>query len=63
MKQYYLCQFEYGYEGFLYQEVLNGFLLRHTDVDGNNLTLKAPYGYKIINDNPPVLPWMDIISK
>ena len=60
-KEYFLCQFEYGYEGFLYQEILNGNLLRYVDVNGNTLELIAPYGYKIIDINPPALSWMEII--
>lgn len=50
MYQYILCQFEYGYDGFLYQEVLNGDVIRHTDMDGNTLELIPPYGYFVISD-------------
>lgn len=60
MKQYLLCVFEYGYEGNLYQEIINGNLARLTDVDGNTLTLDGEYGYRIIDKNPPILDWMVI---
>ena len=52
MYEYILCEFEYGYEGQLYQEISNGSVLRYIDLDGNTLTLDGEYGYRIININP-----------
>ena len=52
MNNYILCEFEYGYEGFLYQEINWGTVVRYTDLDGNTLNLEGEYGYKIINTNP-----------
>ncbi len=50
--EYILCEFEYGYDGKLYQEIKNGNLVRYTDLDGNTLTLEGAYGYHIIDINP-----------
>ena len=55
---YYLCQFEYGYDGTFYQSTSQDGLSSFWDMDGNPLTLEAPYGYIIIDDNPPRQPWM-----
>lgn len=52
MNEYILCEFEYGYEGQLYQEINQGVVIRYTDLDGNTLELIGDYGYKIINVNP-----------
>lgn len=51
MNEYYLCEFEYGYEGLFYQEISNGQVVRYTDLDGNDLTLEGDYGCRIINLN------------
>ena len=57
MNEYYLCEFEYGYEGQFYQEVSNGQVIRYTDLDGNDLTLEGSYGCSIINSNPDRPVW------
>ncbi len=48
MFDYILCEFEYGYEGMLYQEISNGNVVRYTDLDGNTLELVGDYGYRVI---------------
>jgi len=59
--RYTLCEFEYGYSGTFYQiSGLNGEgLIRFADMDGNTLELNPPYGYKIIDDNPPLPSWAE----
>jgi len=60
MYTYILCEFEYGYTGQLYQEVLNGNVIRLLDLDGNEFDLISngtPYGYHVINDNPGTPTW------
>ena len=57
MDEYYLCEFEYGYEGQFYQVVSNGQVVRYTDLDGNDLTLEGAYGCRIINSNPDRPVW------
>ena len=57
MFEYILCQFEYGYEGQLYQEINNGSVIRLIDLDGNTLELTEEYGYFVIDDNPPRPIW------
>ena len=57
MNEYYLCEFEYGYEGQLYQEISNGSVIRLTDLDGNTLTLEGSYGYRVINSTPERPVW------
>jgi hypothetical protein len=52
MFEYILCEFNYGYEGQLYQEISNGSVVRNTDLDGNTLTLEGSYGYSVINEFP-----------
>ena len=52
MFEYILCQFEYGYEGQLYQEVNLGSVIRLTDLQGNTLNLENEYGYFVIDVNP-----------
>ena len=52
MFEYILCEFNYGYEGQLYQEISNGQVIRNTDLDGNTLTLEGSYGYYVINEFP-----------
>ena len=52
MFEYILCEFEYGYEGILYQEISNGLVVRYTDLNGNTLELVGSYGYKLIDINP-----------
>ena len=57
MYEYYLCEFEYGYEGQMYQEVSNGQVSRYTDLDGNTITLEGAYGYNIVDVNPHTPSW------
>lgn len=57
MYEYYLCEFEYGYEGQMYQEVSNGQVIRYTDLNGNTLTLEGSYGYSVIDINPEKPSW------
>ena len=57
MEEYYLCEFEYGYEGQFYQVVSNGQVVRYTDLNGNTLTLEGAYGCRIINSNPERPVW------
>ena len=52
MYEYILCQFQYGYEGQLYQEINQGNVIRLTDLDGNTLELSNEYGYFVIDSNP-----------
>lgn len=57
MFQYILCQFQYGYEGQLYQEINQGSVVRLTDLDGNTLELSKDYGYFVIDSNPQTPIW------
>ena len=57
MYEYILCEFEYGYNGQLYQEVINGNVIRLTDLDGNTLNLESDYGYYVINEFPEKPTW------
>ena len=57
MLEYILCQFQYGYDGQLYQEISNGTVIRLTDLDGNTLVFDDEYGYFVINSNPPRPIW------
>lgn len=57
MNEYYLCEFEYGYEGQFYQEISNNQVVRYTDLDGNTITLEGVYGCRIINVNPERPVW------
>jgi hypothetical protein len=57
MEEYYLCEFEYGYEGQFYQVVSNGQVVLYTDLNGNALTLEGAYGCRIINSNPERPVW------
>jgi len=59
MLEYILCQFQYGYEGQLYQEINNGSVVRLTDLDGNTLELTGNYGYFVIDSNPPRPIWVN----
>ena len=36
--EYYLCEFEYGYEGQFYQVVDNGNVIDYVDLNNNQLT-------------------------
>lgn len=58
---YALCEFQYGYKGTFYQicgKNGEGFI-RFADMDGNTLELVPPYGYGIIDDNPPLPKWAE----
>lgn len=57
MNEYYLCEFEYGYDGRFYQEIFNGVVVRYTDLNGNTINLEGEYGCKIINLNPERPSW------
>lgn len=57
MDEYYLCEFEYGYEGQFYQIISNGQVVRYTDLNGETLTLEGAYGCRIINSNPERPVW------
>jgi hypothetical protein len=57
MFEYILCEFQYGYEGQLYQEISNGTVVRLTDLNGNSLELQNEYGYYVIDSNPPRPIW------
>jgi hypothetical protein len=56
--KYVLCQFQYGYDGTFYQKMDQFGISSFYDMDGNPLTLEAPYGYFVIDENPPRQPWM-----
>jgi hypothetical protein len=57
MIEYILCEFDYGYEGQMYQELSNGSVVRYTDLDGNTLTLEGSYGCYVINPTPERPVW------
>jgi len=57
MFEYILCEFEYGYEGQLYQEINQGNVVRLTDLNGNTLNLTDEYGYFVIDVNPQRPTW------
>lgn len=60
MYKYILCEFTYGYNGKLYQEILEGNVMRLTDIDGNTLDLITPnisYGYHVINSDCETPSW------
>ena len=62
MYTYILCEFEYGYSGQFYQEVLDGNVVRMTDLDGNTLDLNSEntiiaYGAFVINPTPEIPSW------
>lgn len=57
MYEYILCEFQYGYEGKLYQEINNGSVVRLTDLDGNTLELNEEYGYFVVDATPPRPIW------
>lgn len=55
---YYKIRFDYGSpveEG--YQEIINGYVQRLTDLDGNTLELESNYGYGVSDTNPPFPSW------
>ena len=60
MIEYYLCEFEYGYDGKFYQEVSNGQVIRYVDLNGNALNLEGAYGYKVIDINPEIPNWVNL---
>lgn len=58
MYTYILCDFEYGFEGFFYQEVDEyGSVVRMTDLDGNTLDPTGSYGAFVVDANPPRPIW------
>lgn len=40
-----------------YQEIRNGQVVRHTDMDGNTISLPTGYGGTVIDANPPAPAW------
>ena len=54
---YTLCEFEYGYTGTFYQQSGSEGLIGFFDMDGNPLILNPPYGYHVIDNNPPLPSW------
>lgn len=52
---YYLCEFEYGYEGQFYQLSEDGNVIKYVDLNGLELFLEGSYGYKLVT-NEPVTP-------
>lgn len=57
MYSYILCEFEYGYTGLFYQEILQGTVVRYTDLDGNTLELEGAYGSHVVDPEPPRPDW------
>lgn len=62
--EYILCVFESGYTGNFYQEVLDGNVVRMTDMDGNTLQFPGPgeegfvpYCASVVNANPAAPLW------
>lgn len=55
--QYIKIEFDYGHQGQGYQEIDIDHVIRITDLDGNTLDLQPPYGYFIIDKNPPKPTW------
>lgn len=51
-KQYYLCEWNYGYTGQFYQEVENGIVVRFVDLNGAELPVAENFGYDVINKEP-----------
>ena len=49
---YYLCEFEYGYQGQFYQVSENGNVINYVDLTGNELFLTGSYGYYIVTPEP-----------
>jgi hypothetical protein len=39
-----------------YQEILNGYVVRHTDMDGNTISPQG-YGGTVVDANPPAPAW------
>lgn len=56
--EYYLCEFEYGYEGQFYQVVVDGNVVDYVDLNNNHIDLEGSYGYKIIGQEPVVPKWI-----
>ena len=58
MKQYILCEFQYGYSGRFYIENIDGIFSKFLDINGSELILPGcgedgfiPYGYIIIEED------------
>ena len=60
MLEYYLCRFEYGYEGQFYQVSDHGTVIGYVDLNNNPLSLEGSYGYNIINNEPVIPSWLAI---
>ena len=39
--EYYLCEFEYGYEGQFYQVVVDGNVVDYVDLNNNHIDLEG----------------------
>lgn len=61
MFEYYLCEFEYGYQGQFYQVVENENLIGYVDLDNNPMILEGEYGYHLISNTPVTPPWVNNI--
>ena len=56
---YVKIKFSYGQKGQGYQEIGNDGedVIRLTDLSGNTLNIETPYGYFIMDKNPPKPEW------
>ena len=61
MIEYYLCEFDYGYQGQFYQVIDNGNLVGYVDLNNQPLILEGEYGYKVILNEPVVPSWINNI--
>ena len=61
MIEYYLCEFDYGYQGQFYQVIDNGNLVGYVDLNNQPLILEGEYGYKVILSEPVVPSWINNI--
>ena len=61
MIEYYLCEFEYGYEGQFYQVVENGNLIGYVDMNNQQIILEGEYGCHMIGNEPVTPIWVNNI--
>jgi len=59
MDEYYLCEFEYGYEGQFYQVINNGNLIGYVDLNNNPFILEGEYGCRIVISEPIIPSWLN----
>lgn len=64
MKQYILCEFQYGHTGQFYIENIDDSFIRFVNLDGSEMDLPfagepgfVPYGYIIIDNDHPTPSW------